>query len=455
MKKILSFLACLALLAGASPLSAQVKLTLKPNTTKAIFSIKLSRANATTTIDLGNGEHLEVTQGAPESGTLELPLIQVNTTFATPSTEERVITIPGDELDLVRISNPSVIGLEVSEAPKLRSFACSFTSITKNKQVDFSQAPRITDIILLCDITSVIFPENTQVALFTIGNNNLSSKDGVTELDLTKLPRLEELSITNSKLTSIDLTQQPELKKLVVKNVDKHYLREIKGVKKLKSLTYVDLTKNALSYDQLPDLNSTDLDNFKIAQQGSYRVPAERIQGLTIDLSNLLYAKGLGNTNQKTEFTWKYNDKSNGKEVADALKTVVPKSCYTEKDGVFTFNEELFRGAETVEVRCYPKNQNYPEMNWSATAEYKTYAITLNKAQATGVDEVNQSQALVRRVEGGFQIEGLKGGSYKLYDLSGRLHGAYTVAGGTLELEGLQSGIYLLSNGRETIKLAY
>ena len=362
---------CLSILTSMAQ-EATVKLLVKPDATEVSFVYRLAQQGATAQIDLGGGETATLKQ--PEAEKLQT----FKHTFASPSSTQRTIAISADQLVTLRFTNSKAIcGVPQIAAPLLERFNCDYTPLMESEELDFSACPKLEEITLNgAEVSRVILPPNRSLLkTFQWATPLLPTPDSrqLKALDLSGCTALENLSLQGTTLRTIDLTDTPLLKKLVITGLsNKAYPRRLIGGKALRHLEMVTLQFCAFTYDMLPDLNETQLDNFKVAKMYFAHLERSQYRDMTVDLSSLASAKGISEKPVPTTFTWYYKDAANKWQPVPTDKVIAG-----DKPGIYTFDKSLLNPTtHQITVRAKLFNAGYPDL-----AFYKgglhTYNITL------------------------------------------------------------------------------
>ena len=371
---------------------ATVKLLVKSDATEVSFAYRLAQQGATAQIDLGGGETATLKQ--PEAEKLQT----FKHTFASPSSTQRTIAISADQLVTLRFTNSKAIcGVTQIAAPLLERFNCDYTPLMESEELDFSACPKLEEITLNgAEVSRVILPPNRGLLkTFQWATPLLSTPTSkqLKELDLSGCTALESLSLQGTTLRTIDLTDTPLLKKLVITGLSsKAYPRQLIGGKALTHLEMVTLKFCAFTYDMLPDLNETPLDNFKVSKMYFAHIDRSQYRDMTVDLSKMASAKGIAQTPTPTTFTWYYKDATNKWRPVPTDKVIAG-----DKPGVYTFDESLLDPTtHQITVRAKLFNAGYPELafyknglhTYNITLPYKptTMSLTVTK-ESPGKDE--------------------------------------------------------------------
>ncbi len=373
-KKLFLVLFCLGIscmwLKSQTP---ELKFNIKAESKSVKIVYRLSKAGDKATVDYGNGEQSILEQ------TKDGELMTYNYTFRTVSSEARTMTITADNIVILRLTaNTAINGIISLDSPSLLKFNCDFTKLPESESVDFSKCPNIEEITLNdADVTEVNLPAEPKLKTFQC-SPSVASKKALKSIDLTKCTRLETLGLKGVALDTIDLRACPNLKQLVIAGLDtKVYPKALLGAKALKKLEFVNIQMCALGYDMLPDLNETSLEQFTCNKQFPVIINPNRIDGLTVDMSHLVSAKGIAPEPQNTVFSWQ--TKENGTWVK------IPDDKIKQKDGVFTFDTSILNSSGTLAVRCHLFNAGYPDIEYYKSSGFTTRQITLQAPQPLAV----------------------------------------------------------------------
>lgn len=400
MKKLLLIPILLVSILSLKAQTATVQLLVKPDASELKFVYRLAEQGATAQVNLGGGETVTLSQ--PEADKLQ----SFTHTFAQPSSEQRTVTIAADQLVTLRFtSSKTISGVTQIIAPVLERFNCDYTPLVDSEELDFSSCPKLGEITLNgAEVARVVLPPNRELLktfqwatpLLALPNSRQ-----LESLDLSGCTALESLSLQGTTLHTIDLTDTPHLKELAITGLsNKKYPRRLIGGKRLKELRMVTIQFCAFTYDMLPDLNETPLDNFKVSKMYFAHLDRSQYRGMTVDLSNLASAKGLSVSPQPTTFTWYYKDSAGKWQEIPAEQITAG-----EKAGVFSFAESLLDPTtQQITVRAKLFNAGYPDL-----AFYKgglhTYNITLPYHPTTmSLTVTNDSPGVD---EDGYEIEEL------------------------------------------------
>lgn len=372
MNKLLLLPILLASIVGATAQNATVKLLVKPDATEIKFVYRLSEEGATAEVDLGGGERATLSQPEPDK------LQSFTHRFAQPSSELRTIELATEQLVTLRItSSKTICGVKELHAPLLERFNCDYTPLQESEALDFSHCPKLEEITLNgAEVARVVLPPNRSLLKtfqWATPLLPLPTSKQLESLDLSGCSALENLSLQGTSLHTIDLADSPHLKELAITGLNnKKYPRRLIGGKALKELKLVTIQYCAFTYDMLPDLNDTPLDNFKVSKMYYAYVDRSHYRGMQVDLSHLASAKGLATTTQPTTFTWYYKN-SAGKWTEIPAEQVKA----SKKQGVFDFAESLLDpNTKQVTVRAKLFNAGYPDLAFYKSGLH-TFNITL------------------------------------------------------------------------------
>lgn len=171
-------------------------------------------------------------------GTGQKEAIEASKNFGAPSTHEYMlitnsleIKIYGYNITFLQCSNNSLISLDVTNAPHLRTLQCNNNKlteldVTKNEQLrilwtgsnpitnlDLSQNEELTQLSCISNkLMSLDLSYNTKLLTLVCAINNLGS------LDLSKNTLVRALDLRNTNLTSLDLSNNPNVTTISIHN---------------------------------------------------------------------------------------------------------------------------------------------------------------------------------------------------------------------------------------------
>lgn len=180
------------------------------------------------------------------------------------------------------------------------------------------------------------------------------SNQKVTEINLTDCTELINFSCANSKLKKLDLSKCEKLKKVICN------ANEIEKLLIPNNVTWLDFKLNRLALADFPKKNGM----YTYGPMRPAYLSADKINGLTVDLTNFLKYNETTST-----FQWyRYNGKGND---ADPAMLIDPQT-YKEENGVFTFNQSFEK-----EIYCVVANTELPRLN-NINDHYGIMPIKLN-----------------------------------------------------------------------------
>ena len=180
------------------------------------------------------------------------------------------------------------------------------------------------------------------------------SNQKVTEINLTDCTELINFSCANSKLKKLDLSKCEKLKKIICN------ANEIEKLLIPNNVTWLDFKLNRLALADFPKKNGM----YTYGPMRPAYLSADKINGLTVDLTDFLKYNETTST-----FQWyRYNGKGND---ADPAMLIDPQT-YKEENGVFTFNQSFEK-----EIYCVVANTELPRLN-NINDHYGIMPIKLN-----------------------------------------------------------------------------
>lgn len=180
------------------------------------------------------------------------------------------------------------------------------------------------------------------------------SNQQVTEISLTDCTELINFSCANSLLKKLDLSKCTKLKKVIcnANQIEKLFIPD--------NVTWLDFKLNRLALADFPKKNGM----YTYGPMRPAYLSADKIKGLTVDLTDFLKYNGTTST-----FQWyRYNGKGND---ADPAMLIDPQT-YKEENGVFAFNQVY-----EEEIYCVVANKELPRLN-NINDQYGIMPIKLN-----------------------------------------------------------------------------
>lgn len=190
------------------------------------------------------------------------------------------------------------------------------------------------------------------------------SNQQVTEISLTDCTELINFSCANSLLKKLDLSKCTKLKKVIcnANQIEKLFIPD--------NVTWLDFKLNRLALADFPKKNGM----YTYGPMRPAYLSADKIKGLTVDLTDFLKYNGTTST-----FQWyRYNGKGND---ADPAMLIDPQT-YKEENGVFAFNQ-----AYEEEIYCVVANKELPRLN-NINDQYGIMPIKLN-GKSKELDQVH------------------------------------------------------------------
>jgi len=319
-------------------------------------------------VTLGNGQTLTLEQ-KKEGKELETCVLEL-----TPKAEDYDLTIEADKLVTLRITaSKCVNGVKSLQSKSLVCLNLDETKLTETPELDFSNCPNIEEITLGgAGVTDVILPNNPKLKTFIASPAYFGDK-ALRCLDLRGCTQLETLVLKGVALPIIDVRAcRKTLKHLTIEGAnEREFPERLLGGKRLKKLSSVNISYCSIGMDELPDLNKTPLDNFKIGGMYWHYVGAGRASGLSVNFKNIKRVKGISAIPVETKFTWYQKVNDNWEELP------LDNTKVTEKDGVFTFAPSILRNG-TALVRCKIESAAYPDLAGDEEMGLFTYNMVLS-----------------------------------------------------------------------------
>lgn len=434
------FLSCVTILRSQTIPNEKVVISVKANTASVSFAVR-TLANAPVVCDFGSDEGIKSFPSNTD-GTFT----KVEYQFVTPSTSERTFTIAADKLMTLRIvQRREVNGVVEVKSNALRNLNVDYVDLTAHDKVDVSLCPNLEVLTLSASgVGEIVLPKSDNLVSVQ-ASPTLLGQGSLRQLNNQDVKNLKQLGVTGASINTLDVSNNLNLETLVFAN-PKKVLREINGAKALRKLQMLDVRGNALAFDQIPDryIQDSPIENFRYSGQTSYLVPKSKVQGLTVDLSYLQFARGISTAAERTEFTWMY------KRNETAKYAPVPADKVTNILGVFTFDKSLSED-DVVRVYCKMSNPGFPGIGKKSSNTLGTYMIKL-KAIPDGITSVTASDAALHviKTDEGCRIETATPQQVMVFDVNGK-----TIwTGSTPSNIELKHGVYIVrSVSGEVVKL--
>ncbi len=168
----------------------------------------------------------------------------------------------------------------------------------------------------------------------------------VTEIQVEDCTELLKFSCANSLLKKLDLSGCTKLESLVCNS------NEISSLRVPGSLRSIDFSRNSLAIEDFPKKTS-QMSSYKYGPMRPIALSSDKISGLRVDLTHMLTFRGGNGT--KSTFRWYYLTGS--KNIGEEAALIAPQS-YTERDGVFTFNQQ-----PEGKIYCVVDNSELPNLH--------------------------------------------------------------------------------------------
>lgn len=284
--------------------------------------------------------------------------------------------------------------------------------------IDLTKYPNIYDIVLnenkLTSFDASLYPKlqmlsisNNQLTSFKADNSELWHLDlaynQLSEIDLSKLPAMNQMSLVGNQLSHIDVSA-------------------------MKSLKVLYLDKNKFRPSTLP-LNTFAL--YTCANQEPIQV--EPVDGV-VDLSSEAVING-----KETVFRWFVDKPSLDEEGNLVGEELYINDEYFLNNGVTSFTSPIDH------VMCVITNEEFPN----------TYFYTgFIDVKTTGIDGVASDGNISIKVDGNaVTVNAAHDAAVRLVSLNGSLVRSANTVGGTCTLTGIAHGAYILMFGNAAYKI--
>ena len=426
------FLSCVKLVSAQTIPSERVVLSIAPNATDVSFVVRTD-ANAPLVCNFGENEGIKTFNVATDGS-----LTKVEYTFVHASPNERTIEVAADKLVTLRIvQKKQVNGVLEVKSSVLQNLNVDYVDLVKHNKVDVTQCPNLEVLTLtFTGVEEIVLPKSDMLKSVQ-ASPTILGQGSLKKVNNWDAPNLTQIGFVGASIDTLDVRNNTHLTSLICSLPAKNKgLRGIKGAKKLKELTMLDVRGNNLAFDQIPDRYVVDapLEDFRYSSQGSYLVPKSKMDGLSVDLSDLFFTRGISTVHEKTEFVWKY------KANETAAYQPVPADMMTSESGKFTFDASLSED-EVLRVYCTMRNAGYPGIGVKGKNTISTYMLKLDKA-AAGISGVtaNASSFVVSATDTGCRIDSSKPQKVTVYGIDGKI----VWSGQVPALVDLERGIYVV-----------
>lgn len=380
MKKITTLL--VALLCGLLPLGAEqfthpFEIIVKEGATDVSFQIG---GVAEMKIDWGDGtiENISLNESAVRTFKHD---------YTNSLKAQTIVTFEATGIERFKNDyneSASIVGVGTIDAPDLKSFyfmSYKGSTLAQSKEgiVDLSKCPKLK-YLFIKDAPGIQLGAHPELEQITI-NSSPKEDDAFASisnqsLNLSNYPMLNYIWIEGqSNLHNINVSN---LSKLRLFRMQMCGLTNAIGLRTItkenKALKRVNIAGHSLPLSQLPPQNSDftyDEYNIQYDSEG-YKIDNHKINGVTVDLSDMATEYDFTGTEHHGSITWQKEDASDN----------LPTNTYTEKNGIFTFNEALFGEEESVTLQAIftPAFFTKEDLTGKASSDLKSNSIVLNKS---------------------------------------------------------------------------
>lgn len=393
----------------------KIVLNVSKSATSISFTFRLASDATALKVNFGEGEDEQTFTAETDK------LTTAKYTFKTTAEANRAVEIDATDLVTLRFSYSNALkGITSIAAEKLEYLNIENTSLSGNRSIDLSKCPVLKEATFNSSgIENVILPKGDKFETFQT-SYDLYSLGNLKSINFADATGLKSIAVSNADLDTIDLRNNTNLTSLKI-SLGNTRLRAILGAKELKKLTYLNVQKNALGIDQIPDMYETgiDTDDWVYNMQSNVQISSDKINGNSVDVSHWLTAKGIANTEQTTTFLWRWRVSSKDNYVD------VPDSCISYKDGVYTFDNTPLKSNNFM-VFCRVTNAGFPGIGAyvSKSQTYNNYFATTacNLSHTiTGIETVSPSQGFsFSTVDGGVRLSAEAPVQTAIYSLAGK-----------------------------------
>lgn len=320
--------------------------------------------------------------------------------------------------------------LDVSQNTALRQLSVDNSGL---KSIDVTHNPYLQILnVSDCGFTSIDVSQNEYLVELYLDNEGQPTADRkLSTLDVSHNPHLQRIFCNGNMLTTLDISNQNNLVSLYASN---NYLTELKGLDKVDSLAYLDLSVNCFDFATFPEVDP--MTYFYYTLQRDMPVENEYKVGTVLDMSHRVIRDG---------------------EVAQCLLAIIPSSGIEDpillnegEDYEYADGKIHLLKSQPERVAAYFYNEFYPDVIlqttefWVRSEEEYGKPVTqfsfIPKSKADGIDShvrftlgvARQASYPVEQIEVNFGGSETK--TYTLTDgdtfvIDGVVTGAVTVSG--------------------------
>ena len=380
MKKITTLL--VALLCGLLPLGAEqfthpFEIIVKKGATDVSFQIG---GVAEMKIDWGDGTIENISLNEKSIRTFQHD-------YTNPLEAQTIVTFEATGIERFKNNyneSTSIVGVGTIDAPDLKSFyfmSEKGATLAQSKEgiVDLSKCPKLK-FIFIKDAPGIQLGAHPELEQITISSSpredDAFASISNQSLNLSNYPMLNYIWIEGqSNLHNINVSN---LSKLRLFRMQMCGLTNAIGLRTItkenKAIKRVNIAGHSLPLSQLPPQNPDfTYDEYDIQYDSEgYKIGNHKINGVTVDLSDMATEYDFTGTEHHGSITWQKEGASDN----------IPTKAYTEKNGVFTFNESLFGEEESVTLQAIftPAFFAKEDLTGKASSDLKSNSIVLNKS---------------------------------------------------------------------------
>lgn len=323
-------------------------------------------------------------------------LTSAGTITVSNASIDNIVLPEGGSLKELNLSGNKLTSIDLSKQPNITSLSLAHNSFTG--KIDFSSFKPLQLLSLSNNAISEIVLDNPMLWFLDLAHNNLS------EIDLTKVQSLEQLSLAGNEFCNVDVESLRGLKALV-------------------------LDQNKFTFATLPPVK----DQYIIYTYSNQERIDGVVNGLTVDLSSQAM---VGST--PTTYSWFIDDPVQDEEGNWTGEQLIVDEEYTVENGVTTFVEPLDR------LVCLMLN-----------ADFKGLALMSNMIDlSTGAIEGTGTESIVDvKVIGSSIIAVAENATARAYRTDGTLATTAKV-NGYCNLGTFTPGIYVVTIGNKAFKVA-
>lgn len=344
------------------------------------------------------------------------------------------------DLDIFSISDIAMSAMDASRLTKLVTFTVKDAG-TNNITMPASDET-LTELTLEGDnISEIDVTRYKNLVMLALNQNNLETFDaslypklfvlglGYNKLTSVKFDNrdLYSLSLDGNNLTEVDLSKLPALNNLALSNNELDHI-DLSG---LDNLVAVQIDGNKFKFSTLP-LG----DKYQLYVYGNQAELPVTVSDMKVDLSSEAMVDGTA-----TVYRWFVDQPYYNKETGDwEGEELIADDEYTVDNGVTSFTQPINN------VMCVLANAKFPNL---------TLTTPLVNVSTSGIGGVaaDANGASVSIEGGNIKVTAGAGLAVRLYGVNGRLVRSTETQGGECVISGVAPGVYVMTVGKKAYKV--